>query len=70
MVSGQSQRALLGFPRLQAFLRAFNSVANGVADQMRDRFGECVQDAFVEIGFLASEGEFDVFATSSSRIPD
>ena len=47
----------------------FNAMADSVPDQVRDRLGNRVQQALVEIGVLTADHEFDFFAALFGNVP-
>ena len=42
------------FPQLAAFFRRLDAVADGIANEMRQRFRNRVENALVQICFLAA----------------
>src|SRR5271165_1636916 len=60
MIGVETDHALRRLTRLTAFFGRFNAVADGVADQVRERLGDRVENSFVEIGLLPAERQFHV----------
>jgi hypothetical protein len=55
--------AVRGLARFAALFRRFNSMADRIADQVRQRLGDGVEDAFVEIGILSADSQLDIATT-------
>src|SRR3954470_15800272 len=51
-----------------ALSRALNPVTNGVSDNVRERFSNCVKQHLVEVSILTAEFECHLFAAALSRI--
>ena len=58
----QADCALVGFAGGASRRRGFDAVIHGIADQVNQRFGKRVEQALVEIGFLAADLEGDVLS--------
>ena len=62
----QPDCSLRRLSRLCAAPRRLDAMADGVAHQVRERLGNGIQNAFVEIGFLPADDQFD-FASALPR---
>ncbi len=58
VIGVQADCSLRGLARFAALFGRFDAVADGIAHQVRQRLGDGVENALVEIGFLSADGEF------------
>src|SRR5579872_3414937 len=62
VVRVEADASMRRLAQLAALFGGLNAVAHGVAHEMRQRFGDRVENAFVEVGLLPAEDEFDLAA--------
>ena len=62
MVGVQADRAARGFFGGDALFGRLDAVVHGVADEVRQRLAERIQDALVEIGGLPGQLQSNIFA--------
>ncbi len=70
VVGVQRNGATRGFSCGGAFGGRFDAVVGRIADQMRERLGECVQNAFIEIGVLPGNFQGDILVAQLGHIPN
>ena len=67
VIGVQADRAARGFSGRLALRGRFDAVVGGVADQVRQRIGERVENALVEVGVLSGDFERDVLVAQLAR---
>src|SRR5208337_2236801 len=70
MVSLERDGAARGFAGAEAHVGGFDTMINGVADQVGERLGERVKNPFVQVGVFAGNFQGDVFAAEFGDIAD
>ena len=68
VIGVERYRAARGFSGSGAFGGGFDAVVGGIADQMRERLGERVQNAFVEIGVLPGNFQGDILVAQLGHV--
>lgn len=68
MIGVEPAGALRTLAGARAFLRRFNAVAHRVAQNMHERLGERVEDAFVKIGVRAFHDQLNFLAPLASYV--
>src|SRR5262245_39178618 len=57
---GESYLADRAFPRASSLLGAFDTVLDRIAHQVKERFGDCVDDCFVDADVAAFDLKFNL----------
>ncbi len=70
MAGRKSKHTFWVFAVLAADLGAFNSVIDGVTNDVGDRVLDRFEQALVELGFLALHLEPDLFSALMGEVPD
>ena len=57
-------------PSQFSLARVFNPVADGIANNVSQRFGNCIQQALVHVGVLTANYDFHLLRAAFSRVVD
>ncbi len=68
MIGVERNGATSGLSSAKALVGGLDAVINGVADEVSERLGERVQDAFVEVGVFSGNFESDVLSAELGDI--